>query len=161
MFELEGKVDSDTYFMQEALKEAQTAYSKKEVPVGAVIVWHNQIIARAHNQMETLKDATAHAEMIALTQAQSYVGDWRLIEAILYVTMEPCVMCAGALVLSRIKKVVYATSDPRFGGIESFLDILDKQKISPQIEIEKDVLKEKSVSLLKQFFSERRTKHTG
>lgn len=152
---------SDNYFMAEALKEAKKAYEKEEVPVGAVVVESGKIIARAHNQSETLKDATAHAEMIALTQAAAAVGDWRLTGATLYVTMEPCVMCGGAIILSRISRVVYGFEDKRFGACGSFCDIFSSQKMSPEIQIEKGVLALEGLNLLQQFFKERRAHAKG
>src|SRR6266481_9219667 len=109
-------ISSDTYFMGQALRQARKAELQNEVPVGAVIVREQQIIARSWNQVETLKDATAHAEMLAITQAEASVGDWRLNECDLYVTKEPCVMCAGALVHVRMRRVVFGCSDPRSGG---------------------------------------------
>src|SRR5258708_33036764 len=107
---------SDDYFMGEALRQAAKAFEREEVPIGAVVVREGRIIARAFNQVEELKDATAHAEMLALTQAESAVGDWRLTDCTLYVTKEPCVMCAGALVHVRMRRVVFGCADPRSGG---------------------------------------------
>ncbi|MCP4704815.1 MAG: nucleoside deaminase, partial [candidate division Zixibacteria bacterium] len=101
------------YFMEHALREAQIAFEQKEVPIGAVVVIKNKIIGRGHNQTEALKDATAHAEMIALTSASENHGDWRLDDSILYSTIEPCAMCAGAAVLSRVKTIVYGAPDQR------------------------------------------------
>src|SRR5881296_1060512 len=103
---------SDEYFMREALRMAQKAYDANEVPVGAVVVREGKIIGRAYNQVESLKDATAHAEMLALTQAEAAAGDWRLIDCDLYVTKEPCTMCAGALVLTRIRRLIFGCTDP-------------------------------------------------
>src|ERR1051326_1558297 len=109
-------LQSDHYFMGEALRQATKAYEAEEVPVGAVVVRNGKIIARAWNQVELLKDATAHAEMLALTQAEAAVGDWRLVDCDLYVTKEPCVMCAGALVHVRIRRVIFGCADPKSGG---------------------------------------------
>src|SRR5436190_11303785 len=105
-------LQSDHYFMGEALRQARRAYEAEEVPVGAVVVRKGKIIARAYNQVELLKDATAHAEMLALTQAEAAVGDWRLIDCDLYVTKEPCAMCAGALVHTRVRRVIFGCGDP-------------------------------------------------
>src|SRR5213596_4234676 len=105
----------DEYFMREALRQAQKAYAADEVPVGAVVVREDKIIGRAHNQVELLRDATAHAEMLALTQAEAAVGDWRLTDCDLYVTKEPCVMCAGALVHVRIRRLIFGCADKKSG----------------------------------------------
>src|SRR6267142_6284322 len=118
------ETSSDEYFMREALRMAQKAYDANEVPVGAVVVHEGRIIARAYNQVELLKDATAHAEMLALTQAQEVVGDWRLTDCTLYVTKEPCPMCAGALVHVRMARVVFGVSDPKGGAAGGALNLL-------------------------------------
>src|SRR5438128_3806971 len=115
---------SDTYFMGEALRQAQRAAQHDEVPVGAVIVYGGQIIARAFNQVEMLKDATAHAEMLAITQAESVVGDWRLNDCAIYITKEPCPMCAGAMVHARLGRVVFGCDDPRGGAAGGLLNLL-------------------------------------
>src|SRR5881392_4014247 len=117
-------LQSDHYFMGEALRQAARAYAAEEVPVGAVVVREGRIIARAFNQVELLKDATAHAEMLAVTQAEEVVGDWRLTECTLYVTKEPCPMCAGALVHARLSRVVYGAPDPKSGAAGSALNLL-------------------------------------
>ena len=114
----------DEYFMREALRQAQKAYAAEEVPVGAVVVREGKIIARAHNQVELLKDATAHAEMLALTQAEAAVGDWRLTDCDLYVTKEPCAMCAGAVVHTRIRRVIFGCADPSAGAAGSMMNLL-------------------------------------
>src|SRR5213082_2610967 len=116
--------ESDESFMRVALRLAAKAYEADEVPVGAVVVRGGRIIARAYNQVEMLKDATAHAEMLALTQAEAAVGDWRLNECDLYVTKEPCVMCAGALVHVRIRRLIFGCSDPRSGGAGGLINLL-------------------------------------
>src|SRR2546422_2097475 len=115
---------SDHYFMGEALRQAVRAYQAQEVPIGAVVVREGRIIARAFNQMELLKDATAHAEMLALTQAEQKVGDWRLTACTLYVTKEPCPMCAGAMVHTRLARVVFGTSDPKGGAAGGAMNLL-------------------------------------
>src|SRR5213592_5168465 len=114
---------SDEAFMREALRQAQKAYEADEVPVGAVVVRAGKIIARACNQIELLKDATAHAEMLALTQAEAAVGDWRLIDCDLYVTKEPCAMCAGALVHTRVRRVIFGCADPAAGAAGSVVNL--------------------------------------
>src|SRR6266705_4593436 len=115
---------SDDYFMREALRQAQKAYTAGEVPVGAVVVREDKIIGRAHNQVELLKDATAHAEMLALTQAEAAVGDWRLTDGDLYVTKEPCVMWAGALVHVRMRRLIFGCADPQAGAAGSIINLL-------------------------------------
>src|SRR6266550_4923251 len=114
----------DEYFMREALRQAQKGYAADEVPVGAVVVRGGKIIARSHNQVELLKDATAHAEMLALTQAEEAIGDWRLNDCMLYVSKEPCPMCAGAIVHVRLARVVFGVSDPKAGAAGSALNLL-------------------------------------
>src|SRR5881227_2921153 len=116
--------ERDAAFMREALRQAQKAYEADEVPVGALVVRAGKVIGRAYNQVELLKDATAHAEMLALTQAEAAVGDWRLTDCELYVTKEPCVMCAGALVHVRIRRVIFGCLDPRSGAAGSLMNLL-------------------------------------
>jgi len=142
--------------MSEALKEAQVAFQEDEVPVGAVIVHKGKIIARGHNQIERLKDPTAHAEMIAITAATNCLETKWLNEASMYVTIEPCSMCAGALVLSRIKKVYFGASDPKTGACGSVVNIIDNKKLNHRIKVSKGLLKEESASLLKEFFKKKR-----
>ena len=113
----------DEYFMREALRQAQKAYAADEVPVGAVVVLEGKIIGRAHNQVELLRDATAHAEMLALTQAEAAVGDWRLTDCDLYVTKEPCAMCAGAIVHTRMRRVIFGCADPSAGAAGSVINL--------------------------------------
>src|SRR6187399_3090408 len=115
---------SDEFFMREALRLARKAYNAEEVPIGALIVRNGEIIARAWNQVETLKDATAHAEMLAITQAEAEVDDWRLNDCDLYVTKEPCAMCAGALVHTRIRRVIFGCADPASGAAGSMMNLL-------------------------------------
>ena len=149
--------------MQEALKEAQKASSEDEVPVGAVIVYQNKIIARSHNQVERLKDPTAHAEIIAVTSAASYLGTKWLNEASLYVTIEPCSMCAGALVLSRIKDLYFGASDPKTGACGSIVNIANHKKLNHHIKVTKGILEAECGFLLKEFFKQKRkkSKHSG
>lgn len=150
---------TDDYFMHQALREARKAYKANEVPIGAVIVKDEKIIARGWNQVETLKDATAHAEMLALTAAQSYLGDWRLEECTMYVTKEPCPMCAGALVHCRPAKVVYALPDPKAGACGGWINLLQSNPpLNHACEVQYGVCEEESRDLLVGFFREARQK---
>jgi tRNA(adenine34) deaminase len=142
--------------MREALKEAQKAFLEDEVPVGAVVVHANRIIGRGHNQIERLKDPTAHAEMIALTSACACLGAKWLNAASLYVTIEPCSMCAGALVLSRIKSIVYGADDPKTGACGSVTQIANHKKLNHRISVTKGVLKEECATLIREFFKKKR-----
>jgi tRNA(adenine34) deaminase len=144
------------YFMREALKEALRAFSLNEVPVGAVLVYDNKIIARGHNQVELLKDPTAHAEMICLTAGSIHLNNWRLLNTTLYCTLEPCSMCAGALLLARVKKVVWAAPDIRVGANGSWVDLFEKNHPIHNIEVEKGLLEEESKDLLQSFFKKQR-----
>src|ERR1041384_5135722 len=126
---------TDQYFMREALRLAQKAYKADEVPVGAVVVREGKIIARAHNQVELLKDATAHAEMLALTAAEAAIGDWRLTDCDLYVTKEPCAMCAGAIIHTRIRRVIFGCADPRSGGAGGIVNLLQHPALNHHCEI--------------------------
>src|ERR1044072_5842440 len=126
------ELQSEHYFMGEALRQAAKAYEAEEVPIGAVIVREGRIIGRAYNQVELLKDATAHAEMLAITQAEEIVGDWRLTDCTLYVTKEPCPMCAGAIVHVRLARVVYGVSDPKSGAAGSALNLLQFPSLNHQ-----------------------------
>ena len=146
----------DQYYMSQALKEAEKAFDSDEVPVGAVIVHEGKVIARAHNQIKLLKDPTAHAEMIAITQAASYLANERLINTTIYVTIEPCSMCAGALVLARVKRLVYGACDPRTGACGSVVNIVDNKKLNHRIKTEKGVLEKECAWLLKEFFKKKR-----
>src|SRR5512133_2212578 len=128
-------LQSDHYFMGEALRQAARAYQAEEVPIGAVVVRAGRIIARAHNQVELLKDATAHAEMLAVTQAENVVGDWRLNECTLYVTKEPCPMCAGAVVHVRLARVVFGATDLKGGGAGGVVNLLQLPALNHQCEI--------------------------
>jgi len=144
--------------MAEALKEAEKAFEKDEVPVGCVIVHKGQIIARGHNQIELLKDPTAHAEMLALTSAAAFLNSKWLNDATIYVTIEPCSMCAGAMVLARIKNLVYGADDPKTGACGSVFDIADNKKLNHRIKVTKGVLKSECAALLKDFFKKKRAK---
>ncbi len=146
------------FYMYEALKEAQKAFSEDEVPIGAVIVYENKIIARGHNQIERLKDPTAHAEIIAITSATNYLGTKWLNEGSLYVTIEPCSMCAGAMVLARIKNLYFGALDPKTGACGSVVNIANHKKLNHRIKITKGILAEDCSSLLKEFFKRKRIK---
>jgi tRNA(adenine34) deaminase len=149
-------LQSDHYFMGEALRDAVRAYSREEVPIGAVIVRAGRIIARGFNQVELLKDATAHAEMLALTSAQEASGDWRLTDCTLYVTKEPCPMCAGAIVHTRLARVVFGAFDPKAGAAGSALNLLQFPSLNHQCEITKGVREAECRQLLQTFFAEQR-----
>ena len=143
-------------FMKEALKEAQKAYDKNEIPVGAVIVKDNKIIARAHNIKEEKNDTTKHAEIIAIQKASKKLGSWRLLNCEMYVTLEPCSMCAGALIQARLKKVYIGTMDAKTGACGSVLNLLEDYKFNHNVEIEKDIMKEECENILKKFFKKLR-----
>jgi len=147
----------DEHYMQEALKEAVKAFDSDEVPVGAVIVHKGMVIGRAHNQIKLLKDPTAHAEMIAITQAASHLGNERLLDTTVYVTIEPCAMCAGAMVLGRVKRLVFGATDPKTGAFGSALDV-NKLALNHKIVVAKGILGEECAALLKEFFREKRVK---
>lgn len=151
-------LQSDQYFMSEALRQAAKAYEKEEVPVGAVVVRDGRIIARAYNQVELLKDATAHAEMLALTQAEEVVGDWRLTDCTLYVTKEPCPMCAGAIVHVRLARVVFGAADPKAGAAGGVMNLLQHPSLNHRCEITRGVREAECRALLQTFFAEQRTR---
>jgi len=146
----------DEYFMREALRQALKAGKADEVPVGAVIVRAGKIIARAHNQVELLQDATAHAEMLALTQAEAAVGDWRLVDCDLYVTKEPCAMCAGALVHTRVRRVIFGCADLAAGAAGSVINLLQMPTLNHRCDIAAGVLQDECAGILQSFFRERR-----
>jgi tRNA(adenine34) deaminase len=147
---------SDDFFMGEALRQARRALAADEVPIGAVIVQAGRIIARASNQVELLADATAHAEMLAITQAEQAVGDWRLLDCTLYVTKEPCPMCAGAAVHARLQRVVFGAPDPKGGAAGSALNLLQFPTLNHQCLITAGVRLEECRRLLRDFFQARR-----
>src|SRR5580692_2460454 len=151
-------LQSDHFFMGEALRQASRAYNAEEVPVGAVIVREGRIIARAHNQVELLKDATAHAEMLALTQAEELVGDWRLTDCTLYVTKEPCPMCAGAIVHVRLARVVFGASDPKGGAAGGMMNLVQHPSLNHRCEITSGIREHECRALLQTFFGEQRAK---
>ncbi|HEX3857563.1 MAG TPA: tRNA adenosine(34) deaminase TadA [Verrucomicrobiae bacterium] len=147
---------SDNYFMGEALRQAARAYENGEVPVGAIVVREGRIIARAFNQIELLKDATAHAEMLALTQAENAVGDWRLTDCTLYATKEPCPMCAGAIVHTRLARVVFGANDPKGGAAGGAMNLLQFPTLNHRCEITSGVRLEECRALLQNFFAGQR-----
>lgn len=149
-------LQSDVYFMQEAMRLANRALKKEEVPIGAVVVREGKIIGRAYNQVELLKDATAHAEMLAITQAEEAVGDWRLTDCDLYVTKEPCPMCAGALVHVRMRRVIFGCPDERSGAAGGAINLLQMPGLNHQCEVTPGVLSDESAALLRSFFQSRR-----
>jgi len=148
---MELNVFTDEYFMKEALKEAQKAFEEDEVPVGAVVVCNKQIIARAHNMSEKLNDATAHAEMLAITAAENFIGNKYLKDCTLYVSLEPCVMCAGAMFWTQLGRLVFGANDERHGYKKSGSKLLH-----PKTEMEGGLLAEESSKLMKLFFSKKR-----
>ena len=152
-------LQSDHYFMGEALRQAVRAYQAEEVPIGAVVVREGLIIARAYNQVELLKDATAHAEMLALTQAEEVIGDWRLTDCTLYVTKEPCPMCAGAIVHTRIARVVFGAPDPKAGAAGGVMNLLQFPTLNHRCEITAGVRDHECRTLLQNFFAEQRAKN--
>jgi len=149
---------SDHYFMGEAIRQALRAYEAEEVPIGAVIVRESRIIARAFNQVELLRDATAHAEMLAITQAEEVVGDWRLTDCTLYVTKEPCPMCAGAIVHVRLQRVVFGAGDPKGGAAGGVMNLLQWPTLNHKSNITAGVRGDECRNLLQTFFAEQRTK---
>ena len=154
------QIVDDERFMKEALKQAKKAYANGEVPVGAVLVYKNEIVSRAHNQVELLQDATAHAEMLCITSAASSIGNWRLEGMTLYCTLEPCAMCAGALLASRIKRLVWSAPDIRLGANGSWVDLFSQKHPMHTIEVKGRVLEEEAAALMKSFFQERRANPT-
>jgi tRNA(adenine34) deaminase len=146
----------DAAFMRVALAEALAAYEKGEVPVGAIVVQDGQIVGRGHNLRETLQDPTAHAEMIALTAAAEAVGEWRLEECELFVTLEPCPMCAGAIVNSRVRRVVYGAADPKAGACGTLYNLVQDNRLNHRAELTAGVLADECGEVLKSFFREAR-----
>ena len=147
-------------FMYAALQEAEQAFEEDEVPVGAVVVHKNKIIGRGYNQVEKLNDATAHAEMIALTSASNHLKNWRLNECSIYVSLEPCIMCTGAMLSSRIENLYYAASDSKFGACGSVHNLAENSKTNHTIKVFSGILAKESEDLLKSFFAKKRLKST-
>ncbi len=146
----------DEYFMHLALREARQALEHGDVPIGAVLVRNGEMIAAAHNERELRQDPTAHAEILALRQGARAAGSWRVLESVLYVTLEPCAMCAGAIVLARVPRVVYATVDPKAGAAGSVLDVLGHPRLNHHPEVAGGLLATESAALLVDFFATRR-----
>jgi tRNA(adenine34) deaminase len=147
---------NDCGFMKIALEEAQIAYSAGEVPVGAVLVLGGQVISRAHNSPITLNDPSAHAEMLALRRAGKNLGNYRLLGAELYVTIEPCIMCAGAIILARLARVIYGARDPKCGAVTSLYNMLTDERLNHQVEITEGILSEDCGEILSRFFRQKR-----
>ena len=154
---ISGKEDEK--FMRVAIEAAKIAEDNGDVPIGAVIVHQNQIIGKAYNQREQLKDPTAHAEIIALTQAAAFRQSWRLDGCTMYVTLEPCPMCAGALVLSRMDRLVYGCDDPKAGACKSLYNIVQDERLNHRLEVTSGVLADQCSKLLQDFFQRRRTEN--
>ncbi|MDQ6805032.1 MAG: tRNA adenosine(34) deaminase TadA [Actinomycetota bacterium] len=146
----------DEYFMRLALREAERALEHDDVPIGAVIVHEGEVIGTAHNERELRNDPTAHAEMIALREAARSLASWRILDAVLYVTLEPCAMCAGAIVLGRVPRVIYGASDPKAGAAGSVLDVLAEPRLNHLPTVSGGLLAEASADLLRAFFASRR-----
>ncbi len=151
-------MERDVYYMNEAIEEALKAKEKGEVPIGCIIVLNDEIIARGHNLRETEQNALAHAEMIAIEEACWYTNSWRLEEAELYVTLEPCPMCAGGIIMSRIKRVIYGARDPKGGCAGTLMNLLQYERFNHRCEVKSGVLEEKCGQLLTDFFKELREK---
>lgn len=150
---------SDAHFMEEALKQAKKAFEQDEVPIGCIIVRNGEIIAKAHNQVEKKQNGTKHAEMICIEKATKKIQNFRLNDCILYTTLEPCLMCAGAIILSRIKKIIYAAKDHRYGALVSIHHVLEKKHPIHTPEFEQGPFEQESSELLKLFFQKKRKKN--
>ena len=151
-------MNNKEYFMNEALKEAKKAYKKLEVPVGVVIVKDDKIIAKAHNQKEAKNSPIKHAEIIAIEKACKRINNWRLNDCEIYVTLEPCAMCAGAIINSRIKKIYIGTKEPNSGACGSKINLIEEYGLSEKIELENNLKQKECEEILKQFFREKRKK---
>jgi tRNA(adenine34) deaminase len=149
-------IRDDEQGMRAALREAQASAERDEVPVGCVIVRDGLVIGRGHNQVEGLADATAHAEIVAIGAASSALGSWRLSDCILYVTLEPCAMCAGAIVLARLGRLVYGATDPKAGACGSVLDVIHEPRLNHRVEVTTGVMADECGELLREFFAKRR-----
>jgi tRNA(adenine34) deaminase len=152
------RIMDDNFFMKEALREAQKALHKDEVPIGAVAVYKSQIIGRGHNQIEQLQDPTAHAEILAVTAAANALSSWRLNDVEMYVTVEPCIMCAGAMVQARIKRVIFGARDAKFGGCGSIFNVVGEKRLNHRVQITAGVMEKEAASLMKSFFQRKRKK---
>ncbi len=154
-------MDNDKKYMQMALAEARKAYQQAEVPIGAVVVCNGRVVGRGFNRREQTQDPTSHAEMIALREAAAEEGSWRLEECELYVTLEPCPMCAGAILQSRLKRLIFAARDPKAGAVESLYQLLNDDRFNHQVEVVGGILEEEAAQLLKEFFRELRQRKDG
>src|SRR6201996_2582646 len=146
----------DEYFMRLALREASRALEHDDVPIGALVVRDGEVIGAGHNERELRADPTAHAEMIALREAARAIGSWRVLDSVMYVTLEPCAMCAGAIVLARLPRLVFGTTDPRAGAAGSVLNVLDEPRLNHRPQVESGLLAEECADLLRAFFAPRR-----
>ena len=153
---IEPMAENDVIYMKAALDEALEAYAVGEVPIGAVVVRRGEIIGRGHNRRETWKDPTAHAELLAIRDACQQLGGWRLTESTLYVTIEPCSMCAGAIVLARIPRLVYGALDPKGGAVDSLFDLVRREDLNHKVEVTGGVLEDDCRALIQRFFQELR-----
>ncbi|MFA6119093.1 MAG: tRNA adenosine(34) deaminase TadA [Parachlamydiales bacterium] len=151
-------MNKDEFFMLEAIKEAKKAYDSDEVPIGAILVLGDKVISRGHNQVEKLKDSTAHAEILCISSASEYYNDWRLEESTLYCTLEPCIMCAGAIINARIKRLVWSAKDLRVGANGSFINVFEKKHPIHTLEIQTNILEDVTSDLMKKFFQNKRKK---
>jgi tRNA(adenine34) deaminase len=151
-----GLFPRDEYYMRLALREAERALDHDDVPIGAVIVHDGEVIAAARNERELRRDPTAHAEILALREAAARLDSWRLLDTVLYVTLEPCAMCAGAIVLARVPRVVYGTDDPKAGAAGSVLDVLAEPRLNHRPAVARGLLAEEAAALLRAFFASRR-----
>ncbi|AGB40066.1 cytosine/adenosine deaminase [Halobacteroides halobius DSM 5150] len=148
--------NNDRYYMQLALKEAQKAFNKDEVPIGAIITKEDQVIAKAHNLRESLQDPTAHAEVLVIRKASEVINSWRLIDCSLYVTIEPCSMCAGTLVQSRIDNLIYGATDPKGGAAGTIFNIVNDRRLNHQLNVKSGILEEQCSQIMKNFFKQLR-----
>lgn len=146
----------DEYFMRLALREASRALDHDDVPIGAVVVREGEVIGSAHNEREVRGDPTAHAEMIALREAARALGGWRILDTVMYITLEPCAMCAGAIVLARVPRVVFGTWDPKAGAAGSVLDVLAQPQLNHRPQVQSGLLEEDCAAMLRAFFADRR-----
>jgi tRNA(adenine34) deaminase len=151
-----GLFPRDEYYMRLALREAERALGHDDVPIGAVVVHKGEVIAAARNERELRRDPTAHAEILALREAAGHLDSWRLLDTVLYVTLEPCAMCAGAIVLARVPRVVYATDDPKAGAAGSVLDVLAEPRLNHRPAVARGLLADEAAELLRAFFASRR-----
>ena len=151
-----GFFPRDEYFMRLALREAERALEHEDVPIGAVVVHDGEVLAAARNERELRGDPTAHAEVLALREASAKLGTWRLLDTVLYVTLEPCAMCAGAIVLARVPRVVYAAEDPKAGAAGSLLDVLAEPRLNHRPTVDRGLLASEAAEMLRSFFASRR-----